>query len=252
MKCSFRRLPQHAGRICWWWQSDREGGEEQRWGEWGVSILHSHKQRGVGWRDPKNKEMCFCLFWFIPAHSCTCFIPPACPFISPSFHLSLLVFFGPLFQLLHPPFLFTLLLPSCFFPLRFFIHYLNTKVMGCYRMMLFEDRALQTDMQLCGQTEFKETRSVPKGGETTKKPWKCYFSSFTSDSWNVSLTERQTASQRIRKERARSVLNAVTCPKCVSPPGCYDLTMLWVYVCVQMEHSCNWILPLKKAVTLLY
>lgn len=192
--------------------------------------------------------MCFCLFWFIPAHSCTCFVPPICPlffhlsFFPPSFVL------GPLFPLC-PPFLFNRLLPS-FLPPQFFIQYLNTKVKGCDRMMFFEDaETWRWAQRYIDKLNLRKLDLSPRGRDNNnnkKKPWKCYFSSFTSDSWNVSLTERQAASQQIRRQRARSVLNAVTCPKSVSPPGCYDLTMLWVYVRVQMEHCCNWIYLLKK------
>lgn len=252
MKCSFRRLPQHAGRICWRRHSDGEGGEEQRWRERGVSILHSHKQRG--WAGGTQKQRIVFLSFLVHSRSflhlfCASYLSSLLSFVLLSTFLCFWSSVSALSALSFQSLASALSSSSVFHTI--FEH----KGQRVWQDdVLWRRRDLKMDTQIYGQTEFKETRSVPEGQrqQQQKKPWKCYFSSFTSDSWNVSLTERQTASQQIRRQRARSVLNAVTCPKSVSPPGCYDLTMLWVYVRVQMEHCCNWILPLKKAVTLLY
>lgn len=206
---------------------------------------------GVGWRDPETKNCVFVFsgsFPFVLA-LVLCLLSVLSSFICPSFHLPL--FLVLCFRFVRPFFSIACFLP--FFLLSFSYNICTQRSKGVTGWW-WRHRDLKMGTQIYGQTEFKETRSVPEGQrqQQQKKPWKCYFSSFTSDSWNVSLTERQTASQQIRRQRARSVLNAVTCPKSVSPPGCYDLTMLWVYVRVEMEHCCNRILPLKKAVTLLY
>lgn len=251
MKCSFRRLPQHAGRICWRRHSDGEGGEEQRWRERGVSILHSHKQRG--WAGGTQKQRIVFLSFLVHSRSflhlfCASYLSSLLSFVLLStflcFWSSVSALSALSFQLLA-----SFLSSSSVFH-TIFVH-------KGQRVWQDDDEDTETwrwAHRYMDKLNLRKLDLSPRGRDNNNKknPWKCYFSSFTSDSWNVSLTERQTASQQIRRQRARSVLNAVTCPKSVSPPGCYDLTMLWVYVRVQMEHCCNRILPLKKAVTLLY
>lgn len=93
MKCSFRRLPQHAGRICWRWSDaqqwrGRRGAEMER-----ARCKHPtfSQTAGVGWRDPETKNCVFVFSGSFPLVLALvlCLLSVLSSFICPSFHLPL-------------------------------------------------------------------------------------------------------------------------------------------------------------------
>lgn len=141
--------------------SDGEGGEEQRWRERGVSILHSHKQRG--WAGGTQKQRIVFLSFLVHSHLflhlfCASYLSSLLSFVLLS---TFLCFWSSVSTLSALSFqLFASFLSSSSVFHTIFVH----KGQRVWQDdVLWRHRDLKMGTQIYGQTEFKETRSVPEG-----------------------------------------------------------------------------------------
>lgn len=141
--------------------SDGEGGEEQRWRERGVSILHSHKQRG--WAGGTQKQRIVFLSFLVHSRSflhlfCASYLSSLLSFVLLS---TFLCFWSSVSTLSALSFqLFASFLSSSSVFHTIFVH----KGQRVWQDdVLWRHRNLKMGTQIYGQTEFKETRSVPEG-----------------------------------------------------------------------------------------